>query len=155
MKKIKQIKEYYDYHEIVELIQNKYNVNIHDVKGWSAVMHYQCKRAEKAMNKKFGNTHKKRCAEWKNDDPRWKEISTHTILREGELHFETVGYCNYWHFLLECFEVHNGCIVNINWEDIRDIALEDDGGEPGWRTQITDLFIQEIGSDDNDYLIEW
>lgn len=168
MKKTKKTLEYFDYHELVETVEAKNGIDIRDVAGWSAIMSDQFTRLGIFMNEQFGNTHEQRVKEWSRDDPRWTKYTFKDILREGELHFDQVGYRDYWHFLTDLIDVHNGCIVNIDWADIRDIAIEADNKQsadlaaadikdvaPNWRTKVTDMFIAEVGAGENDYLIAW
>lgn len=154
--KTKKTLEYYDYHELVDVIEKKNNVDIRDYSGWYAIMSDQHTRLGKLMDEKFDMTYEERRKAWDNNDPRWGQYTLEDILREGELHYDEVEYKDYWHFMLDhVYDIYNGWIGNINWGDIREIALEEDGGEPDWRTKITDMFIAEVGDGDNEYLIEW
>ena len=54
-------------------------------------------------------------------------------------------YRDWWHYLIEQQEVHNGCLIWIGSEML--------GAEP-WQDEITQCFIDTFG-DDQQYWVEW
>jgi len=56
--------------------------------------------------------------------------------------WEEIEYRDFWHFLCDKQEVHNGC----------DIWMLDEGDEP-WQTEIVNCFLDEFG--DGPYRVNW
>jgi hypothetical protein len=160
-----------DYHSMQEFIEEKYKCNLGD---FSAHKHGLLKEkyGTSGYNVKhqfeWEATHYPRLAEFrKNPVPNYgmnQEGMDFYNTPEGYRWFDSIreaynaaedGKCkelpyeNFWHFLLDKFDISNGVTCQINWVDLKDRCNND------WQREICDLFIKEFGEEDMDVEFSW
>lgn len=59
---------------------------------------------------------------------------------------EAAEYKDFWHFLLDKKDIHNGCAIQI--------CMEDADGAEDWQREIVELFVKEFGEGAY-YWVEW
>lgn len=59
-------------------------------------------------------------------------------------------YQNYWHFMLDCFQINNGAIIReVYFSDMIDCCDHE------WQKEITQFFINEFGEGPFNLLTDW
>jgi hypothetical protein len=136
------VKEVFNYNEMADHINKKFNVYIDDFAG----------RYHLPGNKKapcwFLEWTKKTYGVKDMDD--LGKIQKNDITKyyhwfdEYRYNYEKdePPYQNFWHFILDALggEISNGHNQEINFVDLKDIATED------WQHKVLDMFIEEFGS---------
>lgn len=69
-----------------------------------------------------------------------------TLGKHGKSESKEVEYRDFWHFIGDNCEPHNGSIICIGSE------LKD--GAKNWQKEIIDAFVEQFG-DDQEYWVEW
>ena len=137
-------KKIFNYLEMVDYINEKFNVNIDDFAGL-----YNLPDNKKAPDWFLEWTKKNHgvkdmdelCIMQKNDNQRY--VKLHTEYNKNHEQNEP-PYQNFWHFVLDNVfggEIPNGSIEDVNFDDFKVHATED------WQRKILDMFIQEFGQD--------
>jgi hypothetical protein len=136
------IKKVFNYHDMVNHINQKYNVYIDDFAGkfmlpdnkraphwfveWTKTTH-NVKDIEELSNIQINDN--KKYALWLQD-------------YQNNYEQNEPPYQNFWHFILDDVvgEIHNGTIHNINFSELKTYTNLD------WQLKIIDMFITEFGN---------
>jgi hypothetical protein len=118
----------YDYNECSNYLQKKYGYNERDYAGkhkyWNV-----CKRK---TNKKFGNNG---WYDTKPADMTPEQTEAHQYY--NELLSKEPEYQDFWHFIIENYEIHNGCYF-IMTKDLYEKEIKD------WQKEILGYFFDEF-----------
>jgi len=151
-KPIKQTKVVYNYNRLEDLINEKYNIYINDFAG-----KYHLPSNKKAPNwflewtkKAYGIKDIDELGQIQIDDRakygHWLEEYRDNYEKDEP------PYQNFWHFIHDDVhggEISNGCIHEINFVELKDIAKED------WQHKIIDMFIMECGRETVSMEFSW
>lgn len=169
-------KSYYDYFEMVGLVESKYGFKIrsyHDYKFKSEIASSGCSSASGYNNKhwmSWGEFRHPILKEYREaplpgfgmnkagmdfynsaDGKRWftQLRADYHNAEDGEC--KELPYWDFWHFLSDdCLdELYNGDIIEINWSDIKTMA------KFPWHHEIVDCFIAEYGDKEYSVQLEW
>jgi hypothetical protein len=139
-------REFYDYLEIRDYIQEKYNIDERDYKRKFIAEEERIKRWKEYLILEFGKTYEELLKELGHINDLW---ATTYNCKEPEIN---IPYCDYWHFLLSKIfydDIENGCYRIINWSEVLEVCKED------WQREITNLYIKEFGKEDMEIYIWW
>ena len=60
---------------------------------------------------------------------------------------ETIPYQDFWHWLLDRYDIHNGCYI--------DIELHDPPADAPWVKEVMDLLKEELGEEEIYCWVVW
>ncbi len=134
MKPALRILEYYDYSEVSNYIEKKYNLNLRDYAG----SHKYYTMAKYAIFDKYGDE------SWYTTRP--ADMNENQKLATEEFHgllTFSPKYLDFWHSLVDHFDFENGGIFTLNLSQ-RELA---DSSWKDWELEILYLFRAEFGNE--------
>lgn len=63
-----------------------------------------------------------------------------------------VKYLDFWHFMIDMFDIHNGCFITLS----DDYIIDNEKIEP-WQKEINDIFLDEFGGKNREatFWVSW
>ena len=140
-KPVRKTKEYFNYQECSSYLQKKYGYNERDYLG----KYKYIDKCKKETDKKFGKNG------WWNATP----SSMNDKQKEAYNYYQELlknepEYCDFWHWVVDNYEVRNGCEITFCKEALDEI-------EEDWVETIYGYYITEF-ADENDevnFWVEW
>lgn len=135
------VSEQFDYHEMIEYIEEKYKIDVRDYAGKFKGKHDY----EHWLKSKNYKTAK--------DVPEQQEQYVEFVKDVVEGRWKEPEYLDFWHYMLETWfnDVHNGCEQYVNWSEVREYA-EQKGTT--WVVEIASKLEEEFPGDLTVW-IEW
>lgn len=158
-----QMRTTYEYNEMADYINEKYNINIRDyaskevgnriafnldqVAEWG-VKHYPQYYANPVEGYRLNQAGLDFC-KTKEGIAFFNKINSEAeeARKNGIIKF--IPYQDFWHCLCDYWDVSNGCTRKACWSNMKEYFKED------WQKEICDLFITEFGDDGYDIHISW
>jgi hypothetical protein len=143
--------EYFDFDDLQDQIEKKYNCDIRDFTGrWSKKHGKKDVELDKILDKYPTINFK----EWGH-----KQF---TLMDETELAFkaeydalqETRPYQDYWHWFIEMNEISRGNIIKVNFQEDLEYTINE-CGEDSWQAKIAKMFVDEFGTETISVLTDW
>lgn len=127
-------RSYYDWDEIEKYIKDELKINIRD---------YAAHKNGIVNRYEFNRQHRRSWQERHYPDKAFTDIAE-------QYHYASApdGSClelpfwDFWDFLCDTFEMHNGEIFDIHWQELKEHANCKD-----WQKEIVDILIREFGDE--------
>jgi hypothetical protein len=139
--------EYYDYHEMRDLIAEKHGIDERDYKNAHCFNYVDALVALGVDRETAEVLYRTAPAEMSAEH----QAINAKVVEQSEEWRATHPYCDFWHFMLDYFndDFSKGKPLHLNWSDVKDCADEE------WQKEIAQLYIDEFGDQDYVVIVDW